>query len=148
MKESFSLKFYLNPFKRKGDKFQLYLRIIVDREKVELASKFFIDPKQWDEQSSKTKKAVSINDEIAEIENEIRKVRRKILYDKRKLSSRLIKQYYKGEKNFKVKLLEYFKNHIDELTRYAQVETISPATVIAYNTTYKTLCSFLNNYKK
>ncbi|MBI1768827.1 MAG: site-specific integrase [Bacteroidetes bacterium] len=148
MKESFSLRFYLHSSKAKGGKFQLYARIIVDREKVELASHLFIDPKQWDEQSGRTKKSSSVNDEIAEIENEIRKVRRKILDDNRKLSARLIKQYYKGEKNFKVKLLEYFKNHIDELTRYAQVETISPATVIAYNTTYKTLCSFLNEHKK
>jgi integrase/recombinase XerD len=147
MKDSFSIKFYLNPSKVKDGKHQIYTRVIVEREKIELATKLFVAPSQWNGESGKTKKATTINDEIADIESEIRKVRRKILDDNKPLSARLIKQYYKGEKNFKVKFLEFYKNHIEDQKKYAEAETISPATVTAYNSTYKALRSFLNTYK-
>ena len=148
MKESFSIKFYLNPAKVRDGKHQIYVRVIVEREKVEMVTKLFVDPKQWNEDNGRTKRSASVNDELSEVENEIRKVRRKIIDDNKKLSAKLLKQYYKGEKNFKVKLLEYFKNHINELEQYTKANTISPATVTAYNTTYKALDKFLNEHKK
>jgi len=148
MKESFSIKFYLNQSKVKDDKQQIYVRIIVEREKVELATKLYVDPKQWNEQTGRTKRNISVNDEIADIESEISKVRRRIIDDNKKISARLLKQYYKGEKNFKVKILEYFKNHIDELEQYATSKKISPATVTAYNNSYKAMIKFLNDHKK
>lgn len=148
MKESFSIKFYLNPAKVRDGKQQIYTRIIVDREKVELATRLFVDPNQWDVDKGRTRRAASINDEITDVENEIRKVRRRILDDNKRLSAKLIKQYYKGEKNFKVKLLEYFQNHLHELKQYAQAGTISPATVTAYQTTCNALDKFLHEYKK
>jgi len=66
MKESFSIKFYLNPAKVKGDKQQIYLRIIVDREKVEMATSLFVDPKVWNGEAGTTSKASAINDELSD----------------------------------------------------------------------------------
>lgn len=85
MKESFSIRFYLNPGKTRDKKLQIYTRIIVEREKVELATKLFVDPKLWSEEAGRTSKASAINDELAEIENDIRKLRRQILDDRNKL---------------------------------------------------------------
>jgi hypothetical protein len=79
MKGSFSIKFYLNPARVKGDKQQIYLRVIVDREKVEMATSLFVDPKVWNSEAGRTSKASAINDELSDTENEIRKLRRQFL---------------------------------------------------------------------
>lgn len=147
MKESFSIRFYLNPTKVRDTELQIYTRIIVEREKVEIATKLSVNPKLWNGEAGRMLKASAINDELSEIENEIRKLRRQILDDNKKLSAKLIKQYYKGEKKIKVKATEYFKQHVEDQIQLAKVDKISPATVTAYNTTYKHLCSFID-YKK
>jgi integrase/recombinase XerD len=148
MKESFSIKFYLFSPKNGKEKAQIYLRIIVDREKAEMATKLFIDPKQWNDEAGRANKLVSINDELAEIENEIRRIRRKILDEEKPLSARLVKQFYKGDKNFKTRLLEYFNKHIDELTQFSDSEKISRGTVKNYKVTLKHVSGFINDHKK
>ena len=148
MKESFSIKFYLSSPKANNDRAQIYVRIIVDREKAEMATKLLISSNQWNEEAGRAIKTASINDELAEIENEIRKIRRKILDENKPLSARLIKQFYKGDKNFKTRLLEYFNKHIDELTQFSDSEKISRGTVKNYKVTLKHISGFMNDYKK
>ena len=147
MKDSFSIKFYLNPAKLKSNKQQIYLRIIVAREKVEMATKLFVDPKLWSSEAGRTLKTSAINDELAEIENEIRKLRRQLLDDDKKLSARLIKLHYKGENKIKAKALDYFRAYVDGQAQLAAANKIASATVTAYNTTCKHLESFIS-YKK
>jgi len=148
MKTSFSIRFYLNLAKTHDDKVQIYARIICDREKVEIATKLFVNPKQWNEEAGRANKVASINDELAEIENEIRRIRRKILDENKPLSARLVKQFYKGDKNFKTRLLEYYNKHIEELTQFANAQKISQGTLKNYKVTLKHVLSFLNDHKK
>jgi hypothetical protein len=49
MKEPFSIRFYLNHAKSRDGKAQIYARIIVNREKVEVSTKLFVKSDLWNE---------------------------------------------------------------------------------------------------
>jgi len=104
-----------------------------------MATSLFVDPKVWNSEAGRTSKASAINDELSEIESQIRRLRRQLLDDGKVLSARLIKLHYKGENRVKVKALEYFREYVDAKGQLAKVDKLAPATVVAYNTTLRHL---------
>ena len=74
----FSSKFYLNKSKVQGSKHKLYLRLILDRKKAEMAFDYFINPKTWDASSQETTNNDIINQTIAETKAKIIKVKREL----------------------------------------------------------------------
>ncbi len=115
MAESFSLKFYLNKSKFKGKQYKIYARLIIDRQKSELATNYYLEEDKWDNSKGRAKKNVIINDELSEIEANINRIRRKLLDEGKHVSSKIIVQYLKGEKKEKRYLIEYLDEHIQEM---------------------------------
>lgn len=148
MIESFSIKFFLKPAKVVGGKNQIYVRIIVNREKVEFSTKLSIKQSEWREDSGRAFKSNTINDELSEIEADFRKIRRQILDKGERLTAKAIKRYYKGEKQFNKGILEYFDTNVKELELYASTGKLSKGTIKNYNTTSTHLNYFIKNVKK
>lgn len=148
MKESFSLKFYLSGKKASQGKFQIYARIIVNREKTEVATGLFVREAEWLPDGTKLTKITAINDELAEIEGEIRRIRRKILDNGDALSSKAIKALYKGDMSQRMGVLEYFERHRAELEHFVESQKLSKGTWKNYRTTSMHLGTFLQNFKK
>jgi integrase/recombinase XerD len=147
MRESFSVRFYLNPTKARSGKYQIYARIIVDREKAEVATGLFVKENDWFPTEGKAR-TTAINDEISEIEACLRKLRRKILDGNGILTAKVIKAHYKGDKRFNIGIKEYFNKHKHELELLEAAKKISEGTVKHYRTSEKHLGTFLQLYKK
>ena len=47
--EAFSFKFYLNKDKKKGNKFKIYGRVIINKKKAEFYTLFAVEETNWDE---------------------------------------------------------------------------------------------------
>lgn len=117
MSGSFSIKFYLNKKKEKGEQFKIYGRLIHDRKKCEFATNYYIEENKWDEGRGRAKRNQVINDELSDLEAKINRIRRKLLDDEKPVSSRIIIEVLKGERKEKRSLLEYINEHIEEISR-------------------------------
>ncbi|WP_010662699.1 site-specific integrase [Marinilabilia salmonicolor] len=116
MSSSFSIKFYLNKNKGKGEQFKIYGRLIHQRKKSEFATNYYIEEDKWDEARGRAKRNQVINDELSELEAQINRIRRKLLDDEKPISSRIIVEILKGDRKEKRSLLEYTDEHIKEIT--------------------------------
>jgi site-specific recombinase XerD len=145
MSNSFSIKFYLNKDKKQGDKKQIYGRITVDRKKSEFSTPFYVEETSWDDNRNRLSKNNPVNDELVEIENSIRAVRRKMIDNQIPVTSRAIKQYYKGENSFKHYLLPFFERFISEMESKNEVVY---KTIQAYKKTKSTIESLLKKHYK
>lgn len=117
MSSSFSIKFYLNRNKGKGEQFKIYGRLIHDRKKCEFATNYYIEETKWDDARGRAKRNQVINDELSDLEARINRIRRKLLDDEKPVSSRIIIEILKGDRKEKRSLLEYINEHIEEIIR-------------------------------
>lgn len=85
--ESFSIKFYLNKAKKKGNQFKIYSRITVNRKKAEFATPFAVEEQLWDADSGRIKRDNSTNDELVDIENSISRIRRELLDEEKRIEA-------------------------------------------------------------
>jgi len=116
MNSSFSVKFYLNKNKGKGEQFKIYGRLIHDRKKSEFATNYYIDENKWDDLRGCAKRDQFINDELSELEAQVNRIRRKLMDDEKPVSSRIIAEILKGDRKEKRSLLGYTDEHIEEIT--------------------------------
>jgi site-specific recombinase XerD len=141
MAESFSIKFYLNKNKTKGKQFKIYGRLIIERRKAEFATSFFIEEDKWNKAQGRAKKNTAINDELAEIESEINRLRRKLLDEDKPVSSKIIVELLKGERKEKRYLIEYLDEHIREMK---QKDEHAENTYNHYTSSRNIYAEFLN----
>jgi integrase/recombinase XerD len=120
MAQSFSLRFYLNVNKTKGNEFKIYGRLIVDRKKSEFATNYFIEESKWDNAKGRAIRNSTINDELAELEAEINRIRRKLLDDDKPVTSKAIIDLLKGVKQETRSLLEFVNEHIEQIHRMGE----------------------------
>ncbi len=71
MKDRLSMKFYLNADKGKGNNGKIYLRIIVNRKKAEIATSYTLPLQDWDENRQRARKANHINEALSDMEKKI-----------------------------------------------------------------------------
>ncbi|MGD9992895.1 MAG: tyrosine-type recombinase/integrase [Salinivirgaceae bacterium] len=144
MNESFSFKFYLNKSKKQGNKYKIYGRLIIDRKKAEFSTSHFIEENKWDENQGRIAKNNTINDDLSEIENKIRSIRRRLLDNNRPVTSSAVVQYYKNKKTFDHYLIPYFEKFIQNLKDKNEVVK---KTIQSYNATLKSITGLLDkNY--
>lgn len=143
--ESLSIKFYLNKYKTKGEQQKIYLRITVNRKKSELATKFFIYPNQWHEEKQKAKTNPVINGQLAELENNIYKIYRRLEDDERPITAQIIKDILTNKEHYDSFLLEYFLNFVEK--KEEDIE-LSDETGALYRQTYNKAKDFVKSKYK
>lgn len=115
MSSSFSIKFYLNKGKKKGEQLKIYGRLIIERKKSEFATNYYIEETKWDKAKGRAKRNQVINDELSEIEAKLNRIRRKLLDDGKPVSAKNIIEILKGKRKEKRFLIEFINEHIDEI---------------------------------
>jgi len=144
MADSFSLKFYLNKNKTRGNnEYKIYGRLIIDRRKSEFATSYFIEEKAWDTPKGRAKKNMAINDELAVFEAEINRIRRKLLDDDKPVSAKVVTQVLKGDRKEKRFLLEYLEEHMQGMKQKGQH---AENTCNHYQSSYNIYEQFINNH--
>ncbi|MBI9068487.1 MAG: site-specific integrase [Salinivirgaceae bacterium] len=144
MMESFSFKFYLNKTKKQGDKYKIYGRLIVNRKKAEFSTPHYIEENKWDTAKGRAK-SNTVNDDLLEIENKIRAIRRRLIDNNKTVSSNALVQYYKNKKTFDHYLIPYFEKFIQNMKEKNEVVQ---KTIQSYGTTLKSIIQFLElSYK-
>ncbi len=115
MKGTMSVIFYLNKRKKKDEKYKIYGRVIVGRIKREFTTIYYIHPKDWNEKKGRAKYNAMINDELSDKENEINKIRRRILDQKGIVTAKRIVEYLKNKNHFDNYLIQYFDSYLNEM---------------------------------
>ncbi|GAA0891228.1 site-specific integrase [Fulvivirga kasyanovii] len=115
MKESFSLKFVLIPLKENPEQGKIYIRIIVNRKKTEIATEHVLENSKWDASAQRGIKTPALNEELVYIENKIREIKRQLVYSGKPISARIIKDIYTGASKTTRYLIEYFTDYIKSM---------------------------------
>jgi hypothetical protein len=71
MNTNYSVRFYINPSKAKGARKPIYLRITVDRRKVEMVTPYKIELKEWEDTRQRTRRNVVINQGLNQLESDV-----------------------------------------------------------------------------
>lgn len=140
MQGRLSIKIYAHPTKMKGNRSQLYCRLIYDRQKAEFATQYYVEAKDWHPENQRLKKDDTINSELAEMESDLRKIKQRLSYDDKFISAKTIKDVYIGKTTVETYLLNKYDEYIDYVTRST---SISPGTVKAYKKTYHHIQNFV-----
>jgi len=122
-----SLYFYPNKNKPKGNKYPLYLRIILSRKKAEIATKYFIELKEWKEENQCTRKSGEINQDLASMIDKVYNIIKTLEKENKPVSARIIKDLLTEKYKFNTGLVESFDRYLNKLSLAGEVkqETIS-----------------------
>jgi integrase len=140
MENSISVRFYLNKYRLQGSKLPIYLRITLNREKAEIATPYFIEPKDWNEALRRTKKNNLINNDLASKEQQIFDIAKQLEKDKKPLSANSIKNHLTGKDKRNTHLVESFDRYIERLKSAGEVKD---ETVLLFGVTKRHIEKFL-----
>jgi len=138
------LHYYLNSYKAKGRKQPLYLRITLNRKKAEVATKYFLELKEWDEANQCTRKNAEINEDIASTKNKVYEIIKSLEKAKTPVTAHIIKTYLTGKDKVTAYLLESYDKHMARLEMAGEVEK---ETITRYKETKVHLSDLLKEKK-
>lgn len=144
MRNSISIKFYLNKYRPQGAKLPIYLRITLYRQKAELATPHFIESKEWNEGIQRTKKNTQINEYLTSLETKIYEIARHLEKENKPLSANNIKNHLTEKNKINAYLIESFDRYKQRLRIAGEVR---PETVTYFEVTKKHLQKFLQGKK-
>jgi len=145
MVQPISIKFYLNQLKKKGSKFPIYLRIIVDRKKAEVYTSHSVSLKDWDENKERTKRLVLINQSLSDLEYQVYEIVNQIKKDNKKLTAIAIKNILTKKDKLDYTIIEYYESCLERMKIAKEVEEV---TINMYGYTKNHLANFLREEKK
>lgn len=122
MINTLSIRYYLNEYKEKGKKQPVYLRITLERKKAEVATSYYLEPKEWDESLQRTKKNKQINEDLAATEQKLYDIVRTLEKNKKPVTAHIIKTYLTGKDKVAAYLLEAYDKYMDRLEAAGEVE--------------------------
>jgi len=152
MLNSLTIRYYLNEYKAKGTpeekekakKYPIYLRITVDRKKAEVATNYFLQPKEWDESLQRTKKNRQINEDLSATEQQVHDIAKSLEKANKPVTAHGIKTFLTGKDKVEAYLLESYDRHMERLEKAGEVEKV---TVTRYKETKTHLIGFLQEKK-
>jgi len=145
MNSKLSIRFYLNLLKARGDRFPIYLRLTHNRKKAEMATKYFLEEREWDSENERCKKNIQVNEELASIESKVYEIIRELERNKKSVTAHSIKNYLTEKDKINFSLIEYYQTFIARLLKAGEVAEV---TVRMYKNTKKHLQNFLREKKK
>ena len=139
-KLSFTNRFF------RGEDSVIYLRITVDRKKVEISTKRKVDEKKWDSKIQKPKGDSELIAYLIHIQNDVTRIHTKLISDGNEVSAKIIKDIYLGKDEKTTTLIGYLNSHILEISQLTS--EYKPGTIKRYKTIQKHLESFLSKINK
>jgi len=153
--QKYSIQFWLNHNRKKDDLSKLFIRIVVDGKRAEIATTHFIAKDNWDNAKGrvkpKAKHAVLINGFLDHAANEIKKHFLLCAANGQTITSQQLKELFIGdkEKTEPKTLLDAFEYHRVKMESMIKVGKIAKTTLAKYNYCQGKVESFLHQrYKK
>ncbi|MGP8216420.1 MAG: tyrosine-type recombinase/integrase [Bacteroidia bacterium] len=144
-----SIRFYLRPDRKKKEgEHPVWVRVIVNRRKIELFTYHFADPNKWDVQSGRLKGASRednyLNLKLANIEARVFELRDSQERAGKRFSVIDVRIMLKhGSTVNDMSFIEFFKKHINKLKLHTR--EYSPTVVVQYQTTMVHFEEYLNS---
>jgi integrase/recombinase XerD len=140
--DSFTLRFFLNTRKQSvKDKFPVFVRIIINRQKAEICTRQHLTIADWDVTTQRAKKSSHVNASLTKIEASLRQIYEGHKYNNKSINAAGLKEtFLKGPRKAPSLLAfidQYFR---EELT---DNKILSPNTVKNYKSTIQHVKSFL-----
>ena len=139
MKIRVTTRFFAPQQKQRGSKLPIYLRITIDRKKVEMHTGYWIEESEWDEEKSKSKDNF-INSKLAEIEGKLLRIVDQYEQKSLPLSAKLLKNLLNGTQKDNSILWNYAQEFIDRKEKGGE---ISKETIQKYRHTIDLVFEFL-----
>nr|WP_315239965.1 site-specific integrase [uncultured Flavobacterium sp.] len=147
LESGFGLTFFLKVPRKKSNLRYIYLRITVDGIPKETTTKRKWDITRWDQKAERavgTKEdARTINFFLTTIENKVNQFRNDLVYSERSITSQKIIDFIMGRIAPKVKVLEEFLNHNNELLALVDVGEYAIGTHERFEISKKHIQEFL-----
>lgn len=116
MQRNLSIRFFLSKHNPKTGKYKVYVRIIYNRQKKEIALSHSVTLEDWNDDQQRTVKNRRLNEELSHKENQLYEIKREMEYKGEKITAQRIKDAFTGKSNKKVWLLiDYFANFIESI---------------------------------
>ncbi len=144
MPNNLTLKYYLK--KQSGTKLpKIYLRVSLNRKKVELALDHSIPYEEWDDKMQRSLKNKKLNEELKFMESKISEIKRNLIFQEKEITAQIIRDLYLGKKDEKAGLVDYYQAFID---RIEKLETqYSKVVIHKYKNNLQRIKDFLASYK-
>lgn len=140
MENKTTTKFYLQEKVNDQGRAKIYMRIITNRKKNELATSYSIPPSDWDAARQRPKSNKQVFQELAKLENMVYRIQTQLEDENRPVSSRIIKEYLTGKNKVNAYLLEYFNQFVIEKSENPE---LSSSTSDLYRQTFNHLTAFV-----
>ena len=145
MKKDVSIKIYPHPSRSKGDRHQLFIRLIYNRKKAEISTKHFVTLNEWDTDKERCKSNSLINSELADIESAIRTIKQQLTYKNNPISARILKDIYSGKQKVDAYLLDKYESYQEYVKASS---TMAKSTISTYEKTKNLVADFVNESLK
>ena len=141
-----SFKFYLQLNKSRGDgKHPIYLRLVYKSKKIEIATDYDCEEKDFNIKQQRTIRNHAINEGLTKMEAKVHSSVRKLEDAGAFIDLSAIKDELKGKSKFDKKLLEYYNEHLKYVQSNPQ---LAKNTKNRYLDTQKHLIKFIKSVKK
>lgn len=124
MEGKLSLKHYLYNKSNNGQ-FPIYLRITLNRKKVELHSGYSSSPKQWDEKGQVVKSNPIISKELADQKAKIYELLINLKKNNVPVTASTLKDHFLGITELKITLINFFQTFINEIEAKKDIKKVS-----------------------
>lgn len=144
MNTNYSIRFYLNQSKGKGTRKPIYLRITVNRRKVEMVTPYKIDPKDWEDNSQRTKRNVIINQGLNQLETDVHEVAMQLKKQGKRITPENLRSGIKHTNNDREMLVNFYQDYLMQMGKAGEVKAV---TLNIYRYTLQHLMKFLQDVK-
>lgn len=120
-----SIKFYLFEASKKEGVLPIYMRITYARKKAELHTGFTSTKKDWNEANQNTRNSTTVNKKLSDKKSAVYAFLEDLEKENKPVSAAILKNLLTGKTMVKTRILDYLKNHIQEIITRAQIKPIS-----------------------
>lgn len=143
-----TVKFYLRIVQNPSNLgYPIYCRIIYNRKKSEFTTGEHLTEAKWDKNIGFPKRSPRIKEKLLKIQSDILDYKRKLEYEKKEITSKILRDYYRnGEVEEKVEVIYFSKYYTDEVNKMEQLPNeYSTSTINRYRTTHDRFLLFLKS---
>ncbi|WP_081604637.1 tyrosine-type recombinase/integrase [Nafulsella turpanensis] len=133
METKMSLKFFLKEGKNNPERAKINLRIIVNRQKAEIATSCSIPLTDWDEHKQRSRTSQQVNMELNKLETKVLQLKNILEYEERPISARILMDMLTQKETLHSTLLAFYQKFIDHTSENPE---LSPETISLYKQTY------------
>ena len=140
-----TIRFYPYNQTMYGTESPIYCRLTKDRKKAEFNTGIIIKIAEWDYNTrGHNKLGHKINDDLDKIKADIIEVKRKLEYENRPVSAKILKKVYQDKDSFQTFVIDYFDKHLEQMMKAGEH---SKETIAIYRQTRNKVFQFIKNRK-